>query len=247
MKNKWLYVILVLASFIFLYSFYHIISWVIDNKNTENQIKIVQDIARDYVDNMNEDSVGIDFKSLQDKNHEVKGWITVLNTNINYPFVQHENNYHYLTHSFDKSYNKAGWIFLDYRNDINNLSTNTIIYGHGRVDGTMFGSLKKVLSKDWLDNPNNYIITLYTDTKKYQFEIFSAYHVMTTDDYLNSDFNSVDEVNEFLKLVKSRSTFSFPTEVTATDKILTLSTCYSDIEKMVVHAKLIKQEDFGKN
>lgn len=31
---------------------------------------------------------------------------------------------------------------MDYRNDINNLDRNTILYAHGRLNGTMFGSLK---------------------------------------------------------------------------------------------------------
>ena len=34
--------------------------------------------------------------------------------------------------------------------------------------------------------------------------------------------------------------FNFNTNVNINDKILTLSTCYNDDEKMVVHAKLIK-------
>ena len=38
-----------------------------------------------------------------------------------------------------------------------------------------------------------------------------------------------------------RSIYDFKTKVTAEDKILTLSTCYSDTERTVVHAKLIKR------
>ena len=34
---------------------------------------------------------------------------------------------------------------MDYRNDLNKLNYNTIIYAHSRLDSTMFGSLKKIL------------------------------------------------------------------------------------------------------
>lgn len=86
--------------------------------------------------------INVDFNELKKFNSNTKGWIQVNGTNINYPFVQAKDNKFYLTHSFDKSYNSAGWVFLDYRNNINELSKNTIIYAHGRLDTTMFGSLK---------------------------------------------------------------------------------------------------------
>ena len=43
-------------------------------------------------------------------------------------------------------------------------------------------------------------------------------------------------------MIKNRSSHNFNTNVTSTDIILTLSTCYNNNEKMVVHAKLIKKE-----
>ena len=36
---------------------------------------------------------------------------------------------------------------MDYRNNKNITDKNTIIYAHGRIDGTMFGTLKKTLQK----------------------------------------------------------------------------------------------------
>ena len=76
------------------------------------------------------DSFFTDVKNLQAENDELKkknpdtvGWIKVDNTNINYPYVQTTDNSFYLNHSFDKSYNEAGWVFLDYRNN-NNLDNN---------------------------------------------------------------------------------------------------------------------------
>ena len=41
-------------------------------------------------------------------------------------------------------------------------------------------------------------------------------------------------------MLQDRSVYSFNTSVGGNDKILTLSTCYSNGEKMVMHAKLIK-------
>ena len=43
-------------------------------------------------------------------------------------------------------------------------------------------------------------------------------------------------------MIKDRSSHNFDTNVVSTDNILTLSTCYNNSDKMVVHAKLIKKE-----
>lgn len=255
-KNKLIIakIILILFSIVFFFSLYQIIVWCLDNSATNRMIDELQDIASihdvtvstttevlDRTRYYDEALLSVDFTNLLEKNGDVIGWIQIPGTNINYPFVQYSNNSYYLTHSFDKSYNLAGWLFLDYRNEIDPIDMNTIIYAHGRVDGTMFGSLKNVLEKEWLDK-EKYIIKISTLTYNYMFEIFSAYHIPTTNDYLTANFSSKSEYEEFLKKIKNRSMIRLNTKVTTENKIITLSTCYNNYEKMVVHGKLIKQE-----
>ena len=50
------------------------------------------------------------------------------------------------------------------------------------------------------------------------------------------------ELCDVLDMIKDRSNHNFDTNVASTDNILTLSTCYNNSDKMVVHAKLIKKE-----
>ena len=178
---------------------------------------------------------------LKEKNSDTVGWINVNNTNINYPFVQTKDNSYYLNHSFDKKYNEAGWVFLDYRNnnDLNN--KNTILYAHSRLDKTMFGSLSKVLKSSWYNNKDNHIIRLSTDTENTLWQIFSVYKIPEESYYITTNFNNNEEYNKFLNTIKQRSIHNFNTNLDTNDKILTLSTCYSDTERTVVHAKLIKR------
>ena len=132
--------------------------------------------------------INVDFNSLKRTNPDVVGWLKVNGTNINYPFVQSSDNDYYLTHSFNKSYNGAGWVFLDYRNNGTN-NKNTIIYAHGRSNKTMFGTLKNVLNNGWLNNTNNYVIKISTETENSLWQIFSVYRIPTTSDYLQTNFN----------------------------------------------------------
>lgn len=74
------------------------------------------------------------------------------------------------------------------------------------------------------------------------WEVFSIYHIPTTDDYLKVKFTSDNEFENYIEMVKNRSIYKFDTDVLADDKILTLSTCYRNNEKLVLHAKLIKTQ-----
>jgi sortase B len=242
-----------------------IISWNIDKKNTNKQIKEIEKIvtieerkdteateiitqveeppkANNYWDFIKMDLMYVDFSELMLINSNTKGWITVNGTNINYPFVQTNDNVFYLDHSFDNSYNEAGWVFLDYRNKMQDINKNTIIYAHGRLDTTMFGSLKNIIKNNWYNDSNNHIIKLSTAYENTLWQVFSVYKIKTTSDYLQIDFHSDNEYQKFLNKLLNRSAFNFNTTINATDKILTLSTCYNDDEKVVMHAKLIKKE-----
>lgn len=255
-KNLCLLIFFLIMLIIFLLSLIKVIMWIIDNNNTNDIIKkvantyeineksydnevIINENEKDiYFDYMNLKFIDVDINKLKTFNPDTIGFIKVMGTNINYPFVQTSDNDYYLNRSYDKTYNNAGWIFLDYRNNRFD-DKNTIIYGHGRINGTMFGSLKDTLKSSWQSNKDNYIIKISTEKENSIWQIFSVYKIATTSDYLQTVFND-NEFESFISLIKNRSSYNFETEVTNEDKVLTLSTCYNDNDKMVVHAKLIK-------
>ncbi len=217
------------------------INEVTDNDNVEI-IEVEEEKSNPYWDYVKMNLIDVYFEDLKAINPRTVGWIQVNGTNINYPFVQTNNNDYYLTHSFDNSYNSAGWVFLDYRNNLSELNKNTIIYAHGRLDNSMFGSLRNILKNNWLKNKNNFVIKLSTEYQNTLWQVFSVYKIPTTSDYIKTDFASDENYLEFINMLKERSAYDFNTTVTEKDNILTLSTCYDDNNKIVLHAKLIKKE-----
>lgn len=211
-----------------------------DNENTE-LISTPDDKESDYWYYITFPLIKVDFTELIKKNEDTVGWINVNNTNINYPVVQSTDNNYYLTHSYDKKENEAGWVFLDYRNNKDFTSKNNIIYAHSRLDKTMFGSLSKVLKQSWYKDKSNHIIRLSTPTEDSLWQIFSVYVIKEEKYYITTSWPSDTEYLDFLNTIKKRSKYNFNTELNTNDKILTLSTCYSDTERTVVHAKLIKR------
>ncbi len=258
--------ILIIGIILFTSSAINLYQWYRDSKNIEkvtdmiNSNVTVQEVVEEenveiieqpqeieeenpYWDYIKMSLIDVDFTELENINPDTKGWIQVNGTNINYPFVQTTDNDYYLFHAFDKSKNNAGWVFLDYRNDIENLQKNTILYAHGRWDKTMFGSLKDLLKSNWYKNSDNHIIKLSTKSQNTLWQVFSVYHIPTTSDYIQVSFNTPQEFVDFAKMLQDRSIYKFPTTVNENDKILTLSTCYGEKEKMVMHAKLIKVQN----
>ena len=264
-KNAIILIILIIAIIFLIASGINLINYYIDTNNANKEIKEIEDVVEveevpdsenteiieqeeeepafsPYWDYIKMNLISVNFDELLKINNETKGWIQVNGTNINYPFVQTSNNDFYLTHSFNKKYNQAGWVFMDYRNDTVNYDKNTILYAHGMNTQIMFGSLKNILSSSWYDDVNNHVIKLSTPTENTLWQVFSVYHIPTTNDYIQTEFTSDQEYQNFLDKIKGRSAVTFNTTVSSSDKILTLSTCYSKTDKVVMHAKLIKRE-----
>lgn len=188
--------------------------------------------------------LNVDFTDLLQQNDDTVAWLYVNNTNINYPVVQSKDNSFYLDHSFDKSYNKAGWIFADYRSNLNDLEKNTVIYGHGRIDNTMFGTLDNTLNSTWYTETENQIIKLSTPTRNMLWQIISIYTIPSESYYLTHTFENDQTYQKYLETIIGRSIYDFDVQVNTDDHILTLSTCLDNNgNRIVVHAKLIKTEE----
>ena len=184
------------------------------------------------------------YKKLLGKNSDTVGWLTVLGTKIDYPIVKGADNSYYLSRNFNREKDYNGWVFMDYRNDEQNLDSNTIIYGHNRYySGVMFGTLNNVTKKKWLNNADNQYITFNTLYKSMTWKVFSIYSIDVTSDYLYINFENDESFQNFINLIKGRSNYQFDANVTVNDKILTLSTCLDNDKRLVVHAVLINSNE----
>ncbi|MEG1288032.1 MAG: class B sortase [Bacilli bacterium] len=201
------------------------------------------DPKNDYWDYIKVPLMNVDFNELLKKNDETVGWIKVNGTSINYPFVKTTNNEYYLTHAIDGTRNNAGWLFMDYRNNTKEYDKNTIIYGHARVNNTMFGTLKKILNNSWQENKDNQVIKISTPYENTSWQVFSVYSIPVESYYLQTNFNNNEDYLDFLKTINERSFHKYDVSLNEMDKILTLSTCLNDVNsRVVLHAKLIKKE-----
>ncbi len=203
-----------------------------------------EDVFNPYWDFRDTDYLAADFSALRSQNPEVIAWLYLPGTDINYPVAQHTDNSYYLNHTFSRARNSAGWVFLDYRNrtfrDAETYDPNTIIYAHGRQDGSMFGSLKRIFTSDWQSNPDHFLLRTSTPSANQLWQVFSIYRLADSNDYIQTEFPEPRMFQDFLDTISARSLYDFHTPVTTSDHIITLSTCQDEHTKIVLHAKLIK-------
>ena len=244
-NKKLLSKIIIILQIIFLgiiiFSIIEIYKWYKENKSNNEIAKQISGYVT--IDNEKEendkDKYSIDFEALKQQNSDTVAWIKVNNTKIEYPIVKADDNSYYLTHSFDKSYNSAGWIFANYKNKFDGTDKNIVIFGHNRRDGSMFGTLKNVLDESWYNNQENMDIIFATEDNNYKYRVFSVYQTLKEDYYIQTEFDD-NEFSKFIEEVKERSIKNFNEKVSEKDTILTLSTCANDNKyRVVVHAKKI--------
>lgn len=174
--------------------------------------------------------IPIDFEKLQAVNEEVYAWIRIEGTNIDYPVVQSlEEDTFYLEHTWEKKAAPEGAIFTQACNAKNFTDFNTVVYGHqmgDRID-TMFHNLGLYLEEGFMEQHPE--ITVYTKEHVLTYRVFAA--VVYDDRHLVQSFNYVmdKERQRFLdSIINSRdlrNRYSEAEKVSASDRILSLSTC----------------------
>lgn len=237
-----IFVVICLSVFVFsIYKIYRILS---DHDSNQKEVESIQEeiiLNKEVIEKEpekkeeSEDSyeLKLDFSKLKEMNSDTIGWIEIRNTNINYPFVQTSDNDYYLGHSFTKSVNGDGWIFVSYINKNDFTDSNTILFGHDTHGRGMFSDLKKLYN----GLLGNFIpITIYLENETIHYETFS---IFLTDENSNQ-FLKTRLYHKDIEAALKQSKYDFKVEVGDEESFLTLSTCYnSSSNKVILIAKRV--------
>ena len=175
------------------------------------------------------------YKELYQENKDLAGWITIDNTNINYPVMyRKDDNKTYLNTDFKGNGNSlSGCIFIDGRSNFleEKASSNLIIYGHNMKIGTMFHDVDSYKDEAYyLAHPVIHFDTLY---KYGTYEIMAAFpfDVEVTDDspgfryYDYYNVTSKEDFNKYLDGITNLSLYNTGIKAEWGDELITLSTC----------------------
>ena len=189
--------------------------------------------------------IEVDFDKLKSVNEDVVGWIYVdALPDISYPIVKGKDNQTYLHQTYEKNYNFAGTIFVDYENSGDFSDCNTLVSGHNMKNGSMFGHLKKFREDDKLYKQDKYFWIL-TPERNYRYEIITAYTTGVNSDTYTLFKGPGEEFEKYLETIKGYSEIQTDdTDLTIKDRIVTLSTCTgNESTRFVVQGKRVDAED----
>lgn len=151
----------------------------------------------------------------------VKGWINIPNTYVDQAIVQSGDNAYYLDKNLSGSYYWYGSVFADYRNNVESsagLDQNTVLFGHNKADGLMFGNLTKYEGVSWAQN--HPIIRTAFGGEEQTWLVIAAMDCETSFDYIKTALSDYD-----LQEIRNRSYIDVDYSASSSDKFLTLSTC----------------------
>ena len=158
---------------------------------------------------------------------DMVAWITLDDTNIDYPVMQGEDNSKYLNVNPYGEYALSGSIFLDSRNSGDFSDPYSILYGHHMEYGVMFGALDEYLDESYLKaHSDGTLLVGRKNVKTFRLKVFAVAKVNVFDEKVFFEPDSEDIgvlIQEYAKV--------YDDSVTKSRRILALSTCTEPVSQ----------------
>lgn len=204
-----------------------------DRDNKKLIEEVIADPEADYL------SRKIDFPTLKSINEDIKGWLYIPDTGIDYPLLKGKSNQTYLRHNYLHQKATAGCLFIEEDCTADFSDDNTIIYGHNMHDGTMFAPLKSYPNKAYF-TAHPYAYIYLPDGHVRTYELFSVNIISATSDLYSP---TIDYRNYLAQVIR---TSSYHIDVNDEKKahLIMLSTCYAhnSPSRYVVWGRQVKNE-----
>lgn len=193
------------------------------------------------------------FEELLGINPDVRAWVTLDGTNIDYPVLQGETNLSYINTDVYGDFALAGSIFLDSRNDGAFNDSYSLLYGHYMDNSKMFGDLGFYKDENFFrDNQTGKLIL---PDRTYKLEILACLLVASSEEAIFNPQMWQDEIDDLIQFTKDNALYLNDTAMNRImesgdrdPQILALTTCtteYTDARTVVLG--LMIPYDHGQN
>ena len=167
----------------------------------------------------------VDLRSIQSQYPDVRGWLTIPETGIDYSVLQSssEDPEYYLRRDYRGNYDINGSLFLQADCTLGE-SKNLTIYGHNMNSGTMFGNLDQYASyKYWEAHPS---VFFQTPEGVEEFQIAAVLKAdVSMFDFQKESFHSPQELEAYVQQAKALALFETGIDGAGCEETLTLVTC----------------------
>lgn len=173
----------------------------LDNYNVYNQVTRTQKLG--FRPEVSENSITFSDVPL------AKAWLTIPDTQIDYPVMQGKDNLEYINKDCFGKYSLSGSIFADFQNKPDFTDKYNLLYGHHMDKGLMFGSLDNWNDEKFFkEHVNGFLLT---KDKIYKIRFIKIYETEATDpeifslDLTNTD-RGLNENKRYIALTTCKVT-----------------------------------------
>ena len=163
-------------------------------------------------------------KDLKKLNPDVKAWIQVPKTNIDYPVVQGQDDMEYINKNVYGEFELSGAIFLSCLNKDDFSDPYNLVYGHNMKNGGMFADVADFTNKEYFETHQKGKLYLTDATRKIQF--FACMKVTAADAKIyHPDGYRKENLKDLLDYIQANAVQYRDVNVADEDSLIALSTC----------------------
>lgn len=225
-----------LAAALIIYSGYVLYDTFYIQKNAGNSWELVELKAQvmEDIDDGTSPTAG----SLAEINKDFRAWLTIYDTNIDYPVMQGKNDLYYSSHDIYQKSSLTGSIYLAAQSSSDFSDNYNIVYGHHMDHKILFGGLDSFKDQDYFSSHKSGM--LIAGNVIYDLEMFA---VITTDAYEEAVYTVGNrDLTSLIAFIKDHAV-QFDEEAANASKIIAFSTCESTETngRLVVFAKMVQR------
>lgn len=163
-------------------------------------------------------------KDLKKLNPDVKAWIQVPKTNIDYPVVQGQDDMEYINKNVYGEFELSGAIFLSCLNKDDFSDPYNLVYGHNMKNGGMFADVADFTNKEYFEMHQKGKLYLTDATRKIRF--FACMKVTVADAKIyHPDGYRKENLKDLLDYIQANAVQYRDVNVADENSLIALSTC----------------------
>lgn len=163
-------------------------------------------------------------KDLKKLNPDVKAWIQVPKTNIDYPVVQGQDDMEYINKNVYGEFELSGAIFLSCLNKDDFSDPYNLVYGHNMKNGGMFADVADFTNKEYFETHQKGKLYLTDATRKIRF--FACMKVTAADAKIyHPDGYRRENLKDLLDYIQANAIQYRDVKMSDEDSLIALSTC----------------------
>ena len=201
-----------------------------DNKQVYQQAGNVQADMIKLKPKTEEDS-GPSFEELLAINPDVRAWLTLDNTKIDYPILQGKNNLSYINTNVYGEFALSGSVYMDSNNSPDFSDCYNLLYGHHMEGGYMLGDLDKFKNEKFFNENGKGVLIL--PEKTYDLTVFASFLIKANDDVIFQPSYWKDSISQPLRVARENQLFIKEDVIAEFEnsqrpQILAMTTCSSE-------------------